>query len=72
MSTVTYDITSLHRIHIYTITNATHSTGRVRKSYTKSRIYTHNKTRAVCSVCQTRSTINIRIANELGCITYNC
>ena len=26
----------------------------------------------ICSVCQTRSTINIRIANELGCITYNC
>ena len=35
-------------------------------------IYTHNETGAVCPVCQTGSTVYIRITDKLWCITCNC
>lgn len=72
MSAVTYDISWLHSIRAHTISNTCQCTGRMWKAYTKCCIYTHNKSRTICSVCQACTTPNIWITNKLTCIICNC
>ncbi len=51
MPALTYDISGLHSIRAHTISNTCQCTGRMWKAYTKCCIYTHNKSRTICSVC---------------------
>ena len=65
VTTVADDVAWLCICKAYAISNASHSTGAVRKTDTEVCIYTHNETGAVCPVCQTGSTVYIRITDKL-------
>ena len=62
MPIITDNITRLHTVIAYPITNAAQCTGWMRQRYTKMRIYTHYKSRTVCSICQAWAAVYIRIA----------
>ena len=69
VTTVAYKITGLCICKTtYIITAASLCTGRMWKTDTEVRIYAHGKTGAVCSVCQTGTTIYIWVTDKLECI----
>ena len=51
MAAIAYDVTWLCFCHRYTISLASHSRRTMWKTYTKSFVYTHYKTRTVCTIC---------------------
>ena len=71
VTTVADDVARLCICKAHTISNASHSTGAVRKTDTEVCIYTHNESGAVSTVCKACTAIYIWITNELGCKACN-
>ena len=65
VTTVAYNLSRLCIRKTYLVSNNASCPGRMWKSYAKCCIYTHNETGAVCPVCQTGSTVYIRITDKL-------
>ena len=70
MSAVANDIAGLHVRD--TVSDAAHCCGGMWKSYAECRIYRHNKSGTIRTVCQACTAVHIRIADKLTCVVRYC